>query len=160
MNLLDEIGSNKYVEYALSFDRPYSISEVQKLVDKQNTEWLWIDTESHEEIHSRNEQERKGESGKYFYFGNIYGYPYHSQNNWQSPLLFIDTLKSPELSGGNYANKTKEVLTRLKKDNPKLNPEKVRIVGAVVTGTPDELKKYQNKEFIRASSLGATIDKY
>ncbi|ALZ64533.1 hypothetical protein FORC13_p048 (plasmid) [Bacillus cereus] len=75
-------------------------------------------------------------------------------------MLFIDTLKSPELSGGNYANKTKEVLTRLKKDNPKLNPEKVRIVGAVVTGTPDELKKYQNKEFIRASSLGATIDKY
>ncbi|CAH2465278.1 MULTISPECIES: anti sigma factor C-terminal domain-containing protein [Bacillus cereus group] len=158
LNLLDDIGSNKYVEYALSFDRPYSISEVQKLLDKQNTEWLWIDTESDEEIHSINQQELKEEGGS-FNRGNIYGYPYNSQNDWQSPEFFIDTLKSPEFYG-EYADKAKEILTKLKKDNPTLNPEKVKIVGAVVTGTPDELKKYQNKEFIKSSSLGATIDKY
>ena len=64
MTLLDEIGSNKYVEYALSFDRPYSISEVQNLLDKQNTEWLWLDTESDEKIDSINEQERNGEAGE------------------------------------------------------------------------------------------------
>ncbi|GAB6438806.1 anti-sigma factor [Bacillus luti] len=160
LTLLDEIGSNKYVEYALSFDRPYSISEVQNLLDKQNTEWLWLDTESDEKIDSINEQERNGEAGGGFQRGDMYGYPYHSQNDWQSPELFIDTLKSPDLSKGEYADKVKEVVTKLKKDNPELNPEKVKIIGAVVTGTPEELKKYQNKEFIKASSLGATIDKY
>ncbi|MEH7463363.1 hypothetical protein V7166_15130 [Bacillus thuringiensis] len=72
----------------------------------------------------------------------IYGYPYNSENDWQSP------------------DKAKKVLTRLKKDNPKLDSEKVKNVGAVVTGTSDELKKYQNREFIRAFSLWATIDKY
>ncbi|MEK4745725.1 MULTISPECIES: anti sigma factor C-terminal domain-containing protein [unclassified Bacillus (in: firmicutes)] len=160
LNLLDEIGANKYVEYALSFDRPYSFSEVQKLLDKQNTEWLWVETEPDEEIQSMNQQELTGEEEREtFYRGNIYGYPYNSQNDWQSPELFIDTLKSPDFYG-DYADKAKKVLTRLKKDNPKLDSEKVKIVGAVVTGTPDELKKYQNKEFIRASSLGATIDKY
>ncbi|MFJ8356681.1 anti sigma factor C-terminal domain-containing protein [Bacillus paramycoides] len=160
LNLLEEIGANKYVEYALSFDRPYSFSEVQKLLDKQNTEWLWVEAELDEEIQSMNQQELKGEEEREsFHRGNIYGYPYNSQNDWQSPEFFIDTLKSPDFSG-DYADKAKKVLTRLKKDNPKLDSEKVKIVGAVVTGTPDELKQYQNKEFIRASSLGATIDKY
>ncbi|MGH1328703.1 anti sigma factor C-terminal domain-containing protein [Bacillus pretiosus] len=159
LNLLDDIGSNKYVEYALSFDRPYSISDVQNLLDKQNTEWLWIDTESDKEINSMNQQELNEEVGGLFNRGNIYGYPYNSQNDWQSPEFFIDTLKSPNFYG-DYADKAKEILTKLKKDNPKLNPEKVKIIGAVITGTPDELKKYQSKEFIRASSLGATIDKY
>jgi hypothetical protein len=49
---------------------------------------------------------------------------------------------------------------KVKKDNPKLDSEKVKIVEAVVTGTPDGLKEYQNKEFIKSSSLGAAIDKY
>lgn len=160
LNLLDEIGINKYVEYALSFDRPYSFSEVQKLLDKQNTDWLWIETESDEEIHSMNRKELKeGEEGEIFLRGNIYGYQYNSQNDWASPEFFIDKLKSPELYG-DHADKAKKVLKRLKKDNPKLDSEKVKIVGAVVSGTPDELKKYQNKDFIRATSLGATIDKY
>ncbi|MEH6890742.1 anti sigma factor C-terminal domain-containing protein [Bacillus sp. JJ864] len=143
------MGANKYVEYALSFDRSYSFSEVQKLLDKQNTEWLWVETEPDKEIHSMNQQELKGEEREFFHIGNIYGYPYNSENDWQSPDFY-----------GNYADKTKKVLTRLKKDNPKLDSEKVKIVGAVATGTSDELKKYQNKEFIRASSLWATIDKY
>ncbi|XMA23501.1 anti-sigma factor (plasmid) [Bacillus bombysepticus] len=159
LNLLDEIGSNKYVEFALSFDRPYSISDVQNLLDKQNTEWLWIDTESDKEINSMNQQELQEEVGGLFNRGKIYGYPYNSENDWQSPEFFISALKSPDFYG-DYADKAKEILTNLKKDNPKLTPEKVKIVGAVVTGTPDELKKYQSKEFIRASSLGATIDKY
>ncbi|PEU16087.1 anti sigma factor C-terminal domain-containing protein [Bacillus sp. AFS019443] len=157
LNLLDEIGSNKYVEYALSFDRSYSFNEIQQLLDKSNVKWLWVDTESDEEINKMNEQEPNED--KSFHRGNIYGYPYDSQNNGSSPELFINTLKSSEFYG-DYADRAKEVLTRLKKDNPKLNPEKIKIVGAVVTGTPDELKQYQNKEFIKASSLGATIDKF
>jgi hypothetical protein len=36
----------------------------------------------------------------------------------------------------------------------------VKIVGAVVTGTSDEFKEYQNKEFIKSSSLEAVIEKY
>ncbi|EOO71788.1 anti sigma factor C-terminal domain-containing protein [Bacillus mycoides] len=159
LNLLEEIGSNKYIEYALSFDRSYSINEVQHFLDKSNVKWLWIDTESDEKISRMNEQESKGKEAEFFHRGNIYGYPYYSENDWPSPKLFIDTLKSSEFYG-DYSDKVKEVLTKLKKDNPKLNPEKVKIVGAVVTGTLDELKQYQNKEFIKASSLGATIDKF
>ncbi|WP_439873375.1 anti sigma factor C-terminal domain-containing protein (plasmid) [Bacillus mycoides] len=159
LNLLAEIGTNKYIEYALSFDQAYSFSDVQKLLDKQDTEWLWVETESDEEIHNRNRNELKGDPSEPFRRGNIYGYQYNANNDWPSPEFFINRLKSSEFYG-NYVDTAKGVLTRLEKDNPKLDLKKVKIIGAVVTGTPDELKKYQNKEFIKASSLGASIDKY
>ncbi|WP_164669754.1 hypothetical protein [Virgibacillus doumboii] len=38
--------------------------------------------------------------------------------------------------------------------------EDTTISGAVVTGTPSELERFQDMEFVRASVLGVTIDKY
>jgi homoserine trans-succinylase len=46
------------------------------------------------------------------------------------------------------------------KENTQATNGKVRLNGAVVTGTPVELKRFQELDFIRASVLGATIDKY
>ncbi|MED1470646.1 hypothetical protein [Bacillus salipaludis] len=36
----------------------------------------------------------------------------------------------------------------------------LRLNGAVVSGTPKELKRFEKLDFIRASVIGATIDKY
>ncbi|MFD4819644.1 hypothetical protein [Peribacillus butanolivorans] len=44
--------------------------------------------------------------------------------------------------------------------NTRSTEGKIRYNGAVVTGTADELKRFQDLTFIRASVLGATIDKY
>lgn len=38
--------------------------------------------------------------------------------------------------------------------------DETTISGAVVTGTPEELERFQDLDFVRASVLGATIDKY
>ncbi|MGG1140451.1 hypothetical protein ACQVUR_28295 [Bacillus mycoides] len=54
-----------------------------------------------------NEQESKGEEAEFFHSGNIYGYPYYSENDWPSPKLFIDILKSSEFYG-DYSDKAKE----------------------------------------------------
>lgn len=45
-------------------------------------------------------------------------------------------------------------------DNTRSTEGEIRYNGAVVTGTAEELRRFQDIPFIRASVLGATIDKY
>jgi homoserine trans-succinylase len=60
---------------------------------------------------------------------------------------------------GIHKNTIKEALKGIK-ENTQATNGKIRLNGAVVTGTPVELKRFQELDFIRASVLGATIDKY
>ena len=159
IKLLDQMDPNTYVEYALSFDRGYSFSEIQNLLDSKDTEWLWIDTQSETEITEKEEMERKGLLSS-FQKGRVYGYRYNAVTNWPTPEFFVQELEHSEIQSSVYKTQAKRILQQLRKTNPELKAEKIRIIGAVVTGTPNELKKYQDKTFIRASSLGATTKKY
>lgn len=71
---------------------------------------------------------------------------------------FIGTLEML-LKEGNHTSSVKEALKGIK-ENTKASNGKLRLNGAVVTGTPEELKRFQQLDFTRASVLGATVDKY
>ncbi|MDM5291866.1 anti sigma factor C-terminal domain-containing protein [Peribacillus simplex] len=159
LSLLNKLDPISYYEYAISFDKAYSINEIKEMLDKKEIEWLWIDTQTKNEIQTKNEQDKNNELSS-FQVGSIFGFPYNSTTNWSNLDFFLKNLSHPEIQSSPYASRATEIEKRLKRENPKLNPDKVKIIGAVVTGTPDELMKYKNKDFIRASSLGASTKKY
>ncbi|MFC0561513.1 anti sigma factor C-terminal domain-containing protein [Halalkalibacter alkalisediminis] len=160
LNVLDELSSNTIAEYAISFDKAYPFHEVQEMLNKNHTEWLWVDVEYEENIQMMQRQEER-DFPSTFRSGQVYGYPYNSLTDWSNPEFFINQLRHEEIQSSSYHRDiANDLLEMLKEDNPKLIPEEVHIIGAVLTGTANELREYQSKEFIRASSLGATINKY
>jgi hypothetical protein len=160
LSLLDDFAPNTIAEFAISFDRAYPFDEVQEMLKPVHTEWLWIDVQYEENIEMKIMQEER-EFLSSFLSGEIYGYPYNSTTDWTTPEFFIHQLNHEEVQSSSYhRDVANDLLEMLKEDNPELIPEKVHIIGAVLTGTTDELREYQDKEFIRTSSLGATINKY
>ncbi|AWG44310.1 hypothetical protein BEH_26355 (plasmid) [Priestia filamentosa] len=162
LSLLANIPSNKYIEMAVSFDQSYSFEQIQKLLGTHDLNWLWVNTQSDSTIESLNKQIKKNGHVDVPFSGNVgvYGYRF-SASSQTTPQNFINKVKKLQKDQSfYYSQEVDDIMKQLKKDNPSLDSDNLKIIGAVVTGTPEELKKYQNKSFIRASSLGATVDKY
>lgn len=159
LSLLDKLDPNTYYEMALSFDKSYPYVEAKYMLDKDDTEWLWIDAVSDSLIETKQEQEEIGRISSFFN-GNVFGIPYTKYTGWTAPDAYVERLESDEIQESIYADYANSILEELKANDPDLEGGKFRIIGAVVTGTPDELMKYQDMDFIRASSLGASTSIY
>lgn len=156
---LDNLDENTYYEMALSFTQSYAFAEARFLLDQADTEWLWVDSISDAVIAATQEKE---DVGRYTSFtaNNIFGFPFTKNTGWSFPDGFLSVLEQEEIQDSEYAEQANAILNELKANDENLSGGKVRIIGAVVTGTPDELRKYQNLDFIRASSLGASTSIY
>jgi hypothetical protein len=136
-----------------------TISEVANKLGQENVNWLWVDTSSASQM-ERMERELDSDSLKTKGGGGAFGfevmpeYPYSEE----SGEGFVGTLEQLR-DKGIHKSTIKEALKGIK-ENTQATNGKIRLNGAVVTGTPVELKRFQELDFIRASVLGATIEKY
>jgi Sigma factor regulator C-terminal/Sigma factor regulator N-terminal len=153
------LDENTLIEVALSFKEPKTISEVANKLGKENVNWLWVDTTSASQM-ERMERELDSDSLKTKGGGGAFGfavmpeYPY-SEESGEGFVGMLEQLRDKGIHKGTI----KEALKGIK-ENTQATNGKIRLNGAVVTGTPGELKRFQELDFIRASVLGATIDKY
>lgn len=159
LDIAVNLDKNKLIEVGLSFTEPMTISEVTKKLGQENVDWLWVDATTSAQM-KRMETTLDGDDlktkggGGAFGFGVSPGFPYSDDTGkW-----FIKELEQLEKKGI-HKSLIKETLKGIK-ENTKETNGKIRINGAVITGTPSELKRFQKLDFIRASVLGATIDKY
>lgn len=172
LGLLDDIGNDKYIEMALSFNREYTIEEVEKMLPKDITvTWYWIDdlSENEKEMLKLTQEEREEMEppiilqvvrSEY----TAYGIKLYNNSGKEIPdpvavELFINSI----VNGRNEYTKGNEfdrIYNNISGDDSKLTQDDIRILGAVVTGNSESLKALIGLPFIKASSLGVVIDKY
>lgn len=170
--LLDDIGSDKYMEMALSFNRGYTVEEVKKILPEDITvTWYWVDDLSENEkemlklpLKKREEMELPVclPSVKSEY--TAYGIKLYDNCSDEIPddvavELFINSIVNcrDEYRKGNEFDR---IYNNIAGDDGKLAQSDIKIWGAVVTGDSESLKVLLGLPFIKASSLGVVTDKY
>jgi hypothetical protein len=154
--IMDELGDNKLIEVGLSFKEPLTLAELGEKIGYKNVAWLWIDTTSDSQK-KQMEKELKSDDLKTLNGDNAYGFSVDENHPYDKGdgQGYIETMEQL----GKTSDFISEYVRSLKKNA--LSPEgKVLISGVVVTGTPEEVKRFKGNEIVRASTLGVTIDKY
>lgn len=160
--LLNQIDDKSVVEMAFSFDRGYSIDEVNRTF-KDQLAWYWVDTFSKDDIKEHNALNEDGNfpRGHTINGFEAYGFKYNNYPKAKPASNFISILEMIKSDGGNYQNEAIEIYNNItKKGKSKLEPENLKIIGIVVTGKPSDIKKYNDNSMIRGATLGATTDQY
>lgn len=160
--LLNEMNESTLVEFAFSFDKGYTLDEVQQIF-KEHLAWYWVDTFSDEEIKDHSDQNKNKELGRTDHTtigSSAYGFLHSNYPEADPASNFISTLKWLNSDDGDYKQAAEELYNNLAKGKSELKTEDLKIIGVVVTGTPSELKKYNELPMIKGATIGATTDKY
>lgn len=160
LNLLDELEDSKNIEMALSFDRDYSVSEVQKLIPENiDLGWYWVDIFNKEEIIKMNDVNNPDrmllETSD-----EMIGFKASDSSNirYEDPERgFISNLQYLDKE---YKDKCKNIFEILENSNGSIDASKIRIIGVVVTGNKKSLSTLRDKPWIKASSFGVIVDKF
>jgi len=170
LNILDDIGNDKYLEMALSFDREYTLEEVENMLPEDITvTWYWVDdlNENDKEL-LKHPWEERIEMKPSVYLSSVrseytaYGMDLYYNYDEEIPdpaEWFIHIITSYKDEFGKRYN-FERIYNNLAGDDGKLTENDIGIFGAVVTGDPESLKPLVGMPFIKASSLGVVTDKY
>lgn len=168
--LLKDIGEDKVMEVALSFDKEYTLNEVQAMIPKDVTlSWLWVD-----DVNEENKDDFQGkwedENGKIIDTYNlvrsehtVYGFSLFDANGDKAvdPVeSFILTIESGQKYKARWQGEYKRLYENLSGDDGKLSGNDLQYYGAVVTGNTETLSKLKDLHFIKASSIGVITDEY
>ncbi|WP_291568734.1 MULTISPECIES: anti sigma factor C-terminal domain-containing protein [unclassified Clostridium] len=160
LNLLDELEDSKSIEMALSFDRDYSVSEVQKLIAEDiDLAWYWVDTFNKEDIIEMNDTTNL-EKVLLETSDSMIGFMERDSSNsrYEKPeerfILDLGCLDKK------HKDKCKNIFEILEDNNGKIDSKKIRIIGVVVTGDKKSLSTLRDKPWIKASSFGVIVDKF
>lgn len=154
---LDNFGDHQLIEMGLSFDQAYTLGEVQDMLPKDlSLNWAWVDAYSDQEIESIGASESQA-----FTENEVVGFSLVDETGvkLEKPIeSFMDSMQH----GKEHAGFHKKEITRLYDllTTQQANEKNIRIIGAVVVGTKEELQQIQNESSIRTSSVGAVIDSF
>ncbi|PEK30773.1 hypothetical protein CN568_30050 [Bacillus pseudomycoides] len=128
---------NHVAEVAISFNRPYTLKEIQaKIPANLNIVWLYMT--------SQIVDESKGPMGV-----PVYGFD-PSDSPKKAYNSFIDALKKYDADS---SDKTIQEFLKLNKNK---QFDEVKILGVMLTGQTQNFKVLENQDFIRSASVGAT----
>jgi Sigma factor regulator C-terminal len=158
VELIKGLNENSLVEVGLSFDKAYSLEDLEEMIGSENVEWLWVYTNEPKVPNATQGSKRILPIDNTLGAASANGFRISEQNFNAQAESFLRNLE--ELSQTkNYKSEAKKMINGINNSN-KPKPRDIKISGAVVTGTPKELIKFQQMNFIRASTIGATIDLY
>lgn len=169
LSLLDDIGEEKMMEVALSFNQGYSFEEVQNMIaDEVTLSWLWVDDVNDEkdsfqfkQINDNNEV--IGYTNLVRSEETVYGLSLIDENGGikEEPVLgFISSIESGQQYNARWQGEFRRLFTILSGEDEQLTEEDIQFFGAVVTGNAETLSRLKDLPFIKASSVGVITDKY
>jgi len=144
-HFLNEIDDNKILEMALSFNKEYTYEEVNSMLDSNLITFYWVDNNSEEEK-------------KYMIEVN-------------NPVCDVVGIKSTDGAGefmtdvDSRMENFKALINQLKEIGhtqytENIDENNIKIIGAVVVGSPKELKNIKDNPMIKHAILGTVVDKY
>lgn len=162
---LMSMSDSQSVEMALSFNQPYTLTKVKKMLPtnvEQN--WYWVDAYSQQDVKMYSQS--KEQLG---ILSNLYGFNAQSVSGGKQSFLdhqnYDSTISGEEQTfldaltiGANNQPMFREIYHNLRHGNSKLTPADVKIIGVIVSGTPTELKKLIGASYIKASVMGAVVN--
>ncbi|WP_431029843.1 anti sigma factor C-terminal domain-containing protein [Lysinibacillus sp. LZ02] len=167
--LLDDIGKDKVMEVALSFDRGYTFDEVQSMISNNVTlTWLWVDDVN--EDADDFQYNYVDENGEVIVLDNlvrsehtVYGLSLFNENGdmKEEPVRrFIGAIEANQQFKVRWQGEFKRLYETLSGEDGQLTEEDLQYYGAVVTGNAQNLSQLKDLPFIKASSIGVITDKY
>lgn len=165
LNELSHVADHKWIEMGLSFDRDYTYEEVVSMLPKDVTlQWSWVNDYSNEYIQELNASEYN-DSGEDALFTEweVAGFSSISKNGEkiEDPVNeFIETLEFAQDKRGPYKDDYQNTYETLKQGDASLTTKDIKVIGVVVVGDKQQLSQMLEKDYIKASSFGAIIDKY
>ena len=155
LSLIQNAPNDAVMEVAISFDQPYSVTEVQEFFKLKNKiTWYWINQYNQSAKEQLEGLHNSGDSTSQVYGFNVttqYGEGDIKAHNEEDFLATLEKLKST----GNYDYIIDNLL-----ENVIQNKKEGLILGVVITGTKEELLNLKDENHIRAISLGAVAREY
>ncbi|SFJ46888.1 anti sigma factor C-terminal domain-containing protein [Thermoflavimicrobium dichotomicum] len=156
--LASNIDPHKYVEMSLSFDRDYSLEEVRQMLPSDvELSWLWVDTYEKKELHVKKDAPSDLNIA-------VYGFDAQERDGRkQDENDFIRALEDNRNFKDGYTPYQKEaerIYHILSHGKSRVEKNDIRIIGAVVVGTPAQLQKLKGQKYVRGAVIGVTADPY
>jgi len=175
--MLEEIGEDKYLEMALSFDRDYSLEEVQAMLPGEvKLVWYWVNTYNEEDLNRMkghyaeligNGGQKTGEKvyqePRILFANQVYGMKGITSTGTtiEDPRRsFIGAIKFGLNQKNRYRSQFQRLYDRLSNDKGEITKDDIRVIGVVVTGDTASMKLLRNENYIKAATLGIVIDKF
>ncbi|BDR80474.1 hypothetical protein N072000002_07300 [Clostridium tetani] len=161
--ILDDLSNAKLIEVAVSFDKKYKIKDIENIIPNVKKSWYCFDAFTKEEIENYKNEIKEGKSS-YIGEGQMIGMnavnheiPDLGISKETSSDTLIDTLLNFMESSGDkrYNAIYKELIKKGYKDS-----SSIPVIGVIVYGTKDELKKLVENPNIKAASIGVITDRY
>jgi hypothetical protein len=166
LSILEDIGNEKYMEIALSFDKQYSIDEVDNMMPENlNLTWYWVDSVENSHKETQKQYTDKQDLGNEKIV-EVEQYPDLCYEDYAYGIKTIneygEKIKKPE---ENFTKALKEggithIYNIMAGSDGELTKDDIKVQGVVVTGDAEDLKSLKNLPFIRAASIGVITDKY
>lgn len=152
LNMLADMNSNTMAEVALSFDKSYSLTEIEDMLGSKHVNWLWVDTATDAELQEMNMSLNEDNA----YAGDTtIGFQVKGAGFVSHGQVFLDKLKKL-CDDEAYRKEAELVLSGINKSTfPSVKDVKVR--GAVISGTPEQLAAFMKVKMIKASTIGIKI---
>jgi hypothetical protein len=172
LNSLDSMDDNKSMEIALSFDKEYTVKEVQDMIPKDiNLSWYWVDTNNEKDLEPlKGIYKETDKNGKkkivyrnpcYISADKIYGMDgidSHGLIVEEPEISFIQNIQYGITQKSRYESEFKRIHNNLSGKDGKIDKEDLKVIGVVVTGNVKDLKTLQNKDYIKGSTIGVVVD--
>ncbi|MNS38284.1 hypothetical protein D3C72_705290 [compost metagenome] len=152
--LLDRMQDDQYIEMGLSFNKGYTLTQVEQMLPQSmHTTWYWADS------YSKNDIRLLSTFRQPIIADELYGFQAYLEPNIKERTTeewFIKKVQDvADCTNSYYSEQATHVLAAVKS-----HQKSGMIIGVVVTGTKDQLKALQQLPFIKAATLGATVDMY
>ncbi|MDH4424180.1 MULTISPECIES: anti sigma factor C-terminal domain-containing protein [Bacillus] len=147
-------GENKVAEFAISFDKPYKVSEIKEMLPEGvHPVWYWVDTYYDKKSYHIDDMTESAY--------NVYGFkakPGDIEFGNGTEKDFLLAIQNGLEQKGKYYGEYERIYDYLKGKKTKPSEEDVKVIGVVVTGTAADLQQLNGQNYVKAAVLGATAE--
>ncbi|MEK5233814.1 anti sigma factor C-terminal domain-containing protein [Lysinibacillus sp. FSL K6-0232] len=158
---LNQLEENTLVELAISFDSAYDFDEIKsKLPSGVQADWWWVDAFTKDITAFLEKDQSTIQANSPF----IYGFQSEqskpitrrsASNEVDSFIQHIELLHKSK----NFEWETNQVYQALVGKDGKLESDDIKVIGAVVSGTPEQLMLLKDQPYVKASTFGVIFDR-
>ncbi|MDE5413287.1 anti-sigma factor [Alkalihalobacillus sp. MEB203] len=164
---LEQMTGEKYIEMAISFDQSYTAEQVRTfLPENVSLKWLWADTYTDvESLREINTVDGDGEEYVVPAFpelaDRIYGFSERPDGQSKGEEWFVQAIEQGiQVNDGKYYREFERIYQYLRGDSQSIDTTSVKVLGAVVTGTSEQLEVLKEMEQVRSSVFGVMAERF